>query len=122
MRMDGRRAQRKQTQNEPDLSLICAVWTPFSDPPFLSAAMSKTTERFSLYGDERKEMSEAEEAYKLHSTAMNPDFRLQPVIGTHNSTHSRKRTLDRESQSASDAVRRHHPCLPARAVLQRQCR
>jgi hypothetical protein len=41
---------------------------------------SKTTERFSLYGDERKELTEAEEAYRLHSTAMNPDYRLQPVI------------------------------------------
>ena len=55
-----------------------------SSPPRLSlqpAAMSKSTERFSLYGDERKEMTEAEEAYQLHSTAMNPDFRLQPTIG-----------------------------------------
>lgn len=42
---------------------------------------SKETERFSLFGDERKEMTEAEEAYRLHSTAMNPDFRLQPHIG-----------------------------------------
>jgi hypothetical protein len=32
-----------------------------SQPP--SAAMSKTTERFSLFGDERKERTEAEEAY-----------------------------------------------------------
>jgi len=42
--------------------------------------MSKSTERFSLFGDERKELTEAEEAYRLHSTAMNPDYRLQPTI------------------------------------------
>lgn len=42
--------------------------------------MAKTCERFSLYGDERKETSEAEETYRLHSTAMNPDYRVQPVI------------------------------------------
>jgi len=49
--------------------------------------MSKSTERFSLYGDERKEMTEAEEAYQLHSTAMNPDFRLQPTIGQRRRPH-----------------------------------
>lgn len=42
--------------------------------------MSKETQRFSLFGDERKERSEAEEAYMMHSTAMNPDYRLQPVV------------------------------------------
>ena len=47
----------------------------------LSTTMSKSTERFSLFGDERKEMTEAEEAYRLHSTAMNPDYRLQPTVG-----------------------------------------
>ena len=47
---------------------------------------SKTTERFSLFGDERKELTEAEEAYRLHSTAMNPDYRLQPVVGKDKTT------------------------------------
>ncbi len=62
----------------PVLSLSLAWCSSLSLVP---AAMSKSTERFSLFGDERKELTEAEEAYRLHSTAMNPDYRLQPTIG-----------------------------------------
>jgi len=42
--------------------------------------MSKTVERFSLYGEGDKAESASEAAYKLHSTAMNPDFKLNPII------------------------------------------
>lgn len=61
--------------------------------------MSKTTERFSLYGDERKELTEAEEAYRLHSTAMNPDYRVQPVVGQ---KRKKKETTNEQPNNETD--------------------
>ena len=77
--------------------------------------MSKSTERFSLYGDERKDMTEAEEAYQLHSTAMNPDYRLQPVIGQNRKRQGAQlRHIDRPTQPRRRQPRRRvSHCLVA---------